>query len=265
MMQNLYIQNAMYIQLVTQMRPHFPVTEFHSPPLSTNYGQQYAGLPQQIGPYPIHRPYPMYHQFTTNSHQQPTPLPQFGMGLSRFPGSYHTTGVQLIPGSMQHPMTHGLRVGNLPTSLQQPPVNYAQPYTCQQPPPTRSLPVCTGNTYVPPQQPVIVQPMEQMPQSNDQRNSTYLGQPKETTSTHPQHSSARLPAWRTPNVDKTKGEKNEWQHAHQSRGHQKPVARESSPLKKPLYVIDLEAQEIPNINERAGRSDIRGIRPLRLK
>ena len=127
-MQNMFIQNAMHIQAITQTRPHYSMPEVQFPSPNANVAQQFMA-PFQQPPCPAYRPYPVHYQTQMNMYHQ-TPLPSQGVPHPYPPlpnGYIHTTAGQHMPGAMPYPTVNGFGTGIVPTIPPPPPVLPAQP------------------------------------------------------------------------------------------------------------------------------------------
>ena len=127
MMQNMYIQNAMHIQLVSQMKTQVP--DYHILPQSTGLYQQYGvphhqpGFANMTRPPFLHQPLPMgvYQPPPTGMPYQTLPTAYTGVNLPRYPPA-PPVHIPQPYGNVQHAMNmnHGNGTQHQPHTLYQP-------------------------------------------------------------------------------------------------------------------------------------------------
>ena len=102
MMQNMYLQNAMHIQLVSQMKTHSQVPDHQNWPHPAGMYQHYAIPHQQPGLTHMVRPLYAYQQFPPRMYYQPMPTAYTGANLPRFPSVPPPTYTPQPYGNIQH-------------------------------------------------------------------------------------------------------------------------------------------------------------------
>ena len=235
MMQNMFIQNAMHIQAITQTRPHYSMPEVQFPSPNANVAQQFMA-PFQQPPCPAYRPYPVHYQTQMNMYHQ-TPLPSQGVPHPYPPlpnGYIHAAAGQHMPGAMPYPTVNRFGTGIVPTIPPPPPVLPAQPQVYHQQPPLFQTTASTTNTGMQSQQPNGPWTATHVPRGTNENRSFQSGQPKKNANKLPQ----------PPRAGKYLGKKNEWQHGSRDEASMKYAMSQAHIVKNPIHVNDLEEQDL---------------------
>ena len=181
MMQNMYIQNAMHIQLVSQMKSHCQIPDPRSTPYPTTIYPQHFATHQYHQPGPAHMAGPSftYHPLLTGLPYQTAPLAHMGLNLPRYPAAPPPVHTTQHLGNLQSP--HGnnaFPVGPPNQTLTSADAAWHsraqhQPHTHQQP--TRLTNLHTGSVYNPSSQQPVRQP------NKDLKVATRSAEPKVPT------------------------------------------------------------------------------------
>ena len=203
--------------------------------------------PQQQVPYPTYRQYPMHYPVQTNIYGQTAIPTQVGAHLNQpqFNGYPHANA-----GTIPHPVTNGLRTGVAPTNLpHQPYVNYIQPNMYQHPPPVVPPAGPSTSTCMPPQQPTGIWPARQVPQRINGHGLRHEGQSlPNSNKQQPRRQDG------PPENGKYNGKRNELRHSPRDDSNIVHKMDEPAAAKNPIYVIDLEAQDLPSTREYTDQS-----------
>ena len=240
MMQNMYIQNAMHIQLLAQTRPFYPAPEPRVPSPYQMFGQPYTATPQQPVPYPLYRHYPvnnpMNNQTPMNMCQPPTMPVQVRAQLSQpqHNGYSYAAMGQQMPETRPFQMTNGLQTG-LANPQHQTLTNLIPLNGHQQPQPP--IPSASPNNGIQSLPIMGIQRANQVPSG---RGTTNQGQLRENSVSRQHHSQQQ----KTPRNGSRRKDKPQL-GPQLERGHLlKPLTPKS-----PIHVIDLEAQETVSTEE----------------